>query len=496
VVWIVIDPPGRHRYNAYCKINTLCSTYIGTPVATVAHTLLRRHAPAQGPPREPTVTRLAASLCLACLLPLCAVLGTGCASDEPSDDADLLEGSELPTDDLPVGDMNDDDLKADGGWGHATECKPIPDLPQLVEPRIVVSLHGLTLHLSDPATGYDKVFPIGPGAIDAKADSRTLGESLSYYPLLSNATGDFALRPATNTSCKIWWTDPETKQQLPVFAGLPFLSWSGSYGIHGPIDNYRALNGGTLRRGFVSHGCLRMEAADVLEVYARIRTLPRVPVHVQRDPERTADGERVDVSAPWVGAECSVDGDCAFSGGFCHQNAYSERGFCTSRCTKYCVDKVGVPQSFCVADPDAAGQGMCVPKETAVDQDCRPFDHFVPEQVARFGQPTVTARVCLPGSPGRIGDHCFADSECNDGNSCRGAIDGLPGICTQACTQYCPDEPGVAPTFCANEAALGGPSCLRQCTPSANAPECPAGLTCSSRTRNGGTVVKSVCVPE
>ena len=36
-----------------------------------------------------------------------------------------------------------------------------------------------------------------------------------------------------------------------VFAGMPFMSWSGSYGIHGPIDDYTAPNGGALRRGGV-----------------------------------------------------------------------------------------------------------------------------------------------------------------------------------------------------------------------------------------------------
>ena len=37
---------------------------------------------------------------------------------------------------------------------------------------------------------------------------------------------------------------------IPVvwFAGLPFLSFYGNYAIHGPIDNYRAPNGGNLRR--------------------------------------------------------------------------------------------------------------------------------------------------------------------------------------------------------------------------------------------------------
>lgn len=70
-----------------------------------------------------------------------------------------------------------------------------------------------------------------------------------------------------------------------------------------PIDNYRAPSGGNLRRGYVSHGCIRMEAAGVLEVYARIRGVGSVPVHVQRAPER--EGERVDCWPP-VGQRAST----------------------------------------------------------------------------------------------------------------------------------------------------------------------------------------------
>src|SRR5262249_10395882 len=167
----------------------------------------------------------------------------------------------------------------------------------------------------------------------------------------------------------------ETGEKAPVFAGLPFMSWSGSYGVHGPIDNFQAPNGGNLRRGFVSHGCIRMEAADVLEVYGRIKTAPQVPVWVQREPERTVS-ERVDGEPAWIGSECSSTADCNFPDGFCHTNPYSERGFCTARCSKYCTDKAGYPTTFCVTDPDAAGQGMCVAKVSTVNSECRPYDHF------------------------------------------------------------------------------------------------------------------------
>jgi hypothetical protein len=396
------------------------------------------------------------------------------------------EGSELGGEpDLPLGDV--DELRADSSsWGSALTCKPIPDLPALPHPEITISLQGLTLHLVDRTVGYDKVFPVGPGKIDTDATSLTYGESLSYWPVKGYKTQSFAIKPSTSTPCKFWWTDPDTGKQSPVFAGLPFMSWSGSYAIHGPIDNFTAPNGGNLHRGFVSHGCVRLEAADILEVYARVHSSPSVPVHVQREPERRADGSRVDVSPVWIGAECSTDADCPYASGFCKENPYSDRGFCSAHCTLYCSDRTPTnPPTFCVADPDAPGQGMCVPKVVAQDSDCRTYDHFTPMTAGRNTQPGTKAAVCLPGSPGAIGDHCFLDTDCDAGNHCAGATSGAPGLCTQACTKYCPDPTGVAGTFCVAETALGGPSCMRTCTPASNASECPGGTSCVYRNRNG-----------
>jgi hypothetical protein len=410
---------------------------------------------------------------------------TGCAV---SDDTAGDDGGDPA--DLSVGDLGEDDSKADGNWGAALTCKTAPNLPPLPSPRITVSLDGLTLRLWDPTTGFDKTFPVGVGVIDAEPTSLTSGESLSYYPIARYAKQDFVIKPSTIQPCKIWWTDPETGEKLPVFAGLPFLSWSGSYGIHGPIDNYRAPNGGNLRRGYVSHGCIRMAGADVLEVYARIKGVASVPVHVQREPERTAAGAEVDVTPTWIGAECSVDADCAYSNGFCKPNAWSGRGVCSARCTATCADRAGQPTTFCVADPDAPGQGMCVARESAVNAGCRPYDHLVPE-VRRRNNSTVTARVCVPGSPGWVGDRCLGDGDCDAGTTCEA------GICTMPCTRYCADQPGYADTFCIDEDALGaGGSCVRTCTPASNAAECPADHTCEARGRNGQPgVVKHVCVP-
>lgn len=416
-------------------------------------------------------------------------LGPGLAVPACTDATDVSTPAESPAaaegDDLSLGDVVEPELKADG-WGHALECKPVPDLPPLAAPEIFVSIQGLTLRLVDAESGFEKVFPIGPGAIDTDATSRTFGESLSYYPIAATGQGDFEITPATIQPCKTWWTDAKTGARSPVFAGLPFLSWYGNYAIHGPVDNYTAANGGDLRRGFVSHGCLRMQAADVLEVYARIKGVAHIPVHVQREPERREDGSRVDVSPAWIGAECDEDAECAFDGGFCKTNKYSARGFCTKTCQRGCPDKAGAPTTFCVADPDDAARGICVNKLSSVNADCRPYDHFVPAKRGRFNQPAVTADVCVPGSPGWIGDHCFADAECKNGNTCHDedAADGVPGICSQACTRFCPDMPGFPTTACVTEADGQG-HCERGCSALDNAAACPGDQICQSRPRQG-----------
>jgi hypothetical protein len=415
---------------------------------------------------------------------LLASLGA-CAEDPTDDPIEEIA-------DLGVGELGESDGKADGVWGAALTCKPPPNLPVLARPEIIISLDGLTLHLIDRTTGFDKVFPVGVGAIDTDATSLTAGESLSYYPLAAYGKQDFTIKPSGITPCKIWWTDPANGQKLPVFAGMPFMSWSGSYGIHGPIDNYRALDGGSLRRGYVSHGCIRMAGADILEVYARTKGLASIPVHVQREPERTAAGLEIDLAQKWIGAECSADADCNFSGGLCKVNAFGGRGFCTARCGAYCNDRAGQPSTFCVADPDAPGQGMCVAKETAVNSQCRPYDHFVAKTLSRNTQPSVTAKVCVPGSRGWVGDRCVAATDCGSGTSC------VNGTCTMSCDKYCSDAPGYADTFCVNDATLGsGGHCARTCTPSSNASECAGEMVCQSEARNGQpSVVKNVCLPE
>ena len=129
----------------------------------------------------------------------------------------------------------------------------------------------------------------------------------------------------------------------------------------------------------------------------------------------------------------------------------------------------------------------------AQDQDCRSYDHFVTRTEARFKQ-TLKAAVCVPGSPGWVGDHCLAAADCLNGTTCLGASASRAGLCTESCARFCPDEPGFPSTFCAADPI--GNTCLRSCTPASNASECPADSQCVQRARVGEpATVKYVCDP-
>ncbi len=388
----------------------------------------------------------------------------------------------------------DGDALLDGSFGDATTCKEIPDLEPLVAPEIVVSIDGLTVHLFDNVTGYDRVFPVGVGSINGNAGETTYNESLSMFPPLYTDTADFTVTPADMTACKIWWTDSDTGQTVPVFAGLPFVRWWGNYGFHGPVTDYNEPDGGNLKRGYVSHGCFRMEAADILELYARLLGVAETPVHIQREPERGPSGRKVDVADRWIGSECVADADCSFEGGFCHDNELGGRGFCASRCERYCDDRFGYPTTLCVDDPAAAGEGMCVLREEGQNEGCRTQDHMQPREEERHGDPSTSAAACLPGSPGWIGDRCQGDDDCQLGTTCSADGDGDIGFCTQSCEAFCPDQPGFPWTFCLADAA-GDNTCVRECTPSSNGAECPAGFACEARAGAApGSPAKYACV--
>ncbi len=439
--------------------------------------------------------RLTLLLLAACANDLPHVLDEGASAPPPP--------AELAGAELPVGAV--EGHKADGTWGAATTCKALPEVAPLADPLVVISLDGLTLHLTDRAGDYDRVFPIGPGAVESGVSLTPTSESRPegvFWARLDQPAAYDSADPnramwAWNEACRIWWTD-ETGKRLPVFAGLPFIRLEGppiaAYALHGPIDQYTAPNGGELRRGLVSHGCVRMQAADILEVYGRLRG-KRVPVRIQKAIEQLDDGTAIDVSKRWVQSECALDSDCGFAGAFCKRNPYSGRGFCTRSCTGSCPDLTGFPTTRCVADPEDASKGICVLSPSPLNAGCRRFDGFVEVPNARRFGSTKTAPMCLPGSEGWIGDPCFSQADCGSGRLCRGATAEVAGLCTQGCTSACPDQAGgFASTFCvADPAATSKGTCLARCSSN---DDCGPNATCEAEPRFKKTSpIRTVCLP-
>lgn len=337
----------------------------------------------------PTVAR---SLLLAATVSLGMGAG-GCAVQAAHDDEEVSEAN--GTGDLSVGSVEG----AAETWGDATKCKPIPAVEPLKSPEIVISLDGLTLHLRDRAGSYDRVFPIGPGAIE---NGKSLTPTGTFYTG-SNTTEVRDDQWGYYYSCRIWHVD-EGGKKSPVFAGLPFIRLAGpptaGYGIHGPIDRFTQPNGGSLRRAYVSHGCVRMSADDIVEVYGRIKGRPRTPVRIQQEVERLSTGVAVDLEKKWIGSECRANTDCNFPGGSCRIPSGASLGTCTLPCTRGCPDRVAEATTFCVSAPAAAtsSTGMCVPQASSTWNDgC---DRYAGRLVKKAGasRPDKSARadVCAP----------------------------------------------------------------------------------------------------
>lgn len=199
---------------------------------------------------------------------------SGCAAG--MGDSSTYEEGEI-FDELNPGFVEDDSIaKAD-----ANRYEVPTDLPELVDPRIVISLEGLTVELIDDATGFHKVYPAGVGTRGRSGRSIT-------------PTGDFATGSNPDDS---WWY--YKRRYVPeYFDGLPFLritarnsSGANTYGLHGPITR-------ELQRSFVSHGCIRMRARDIVELFYLVLDHPGTPVKIQTDKRYRADGTLVDVTPP------------------------------------------------------------------------------------------------------------------------------------------------------------------------------------------------------
>lgn len=97
----------------------------------------------------------------------------------------------------------------------------------------------------------------------------------------------------------------------------------------------------------------------------------------------------------FVGTPCTTDAQCAFSGGRCHA-----AGFCTMSCQGYCPDAAGAAPTFCIADTENDGAGICVSKPAAQNNQCAALPGTEKVQLPRFigtsSAPASAATVCAP----------------------------------------------------------------------------------------------------
>jgi hypothetical protein len=166
---------------------------------------------------------------------------------------------------------------------------------ELVNPEVRISLDGLTIHLIDAETNFSRVYPTGVGQLGENSGK-------SYTP-----TGFFATSSDSRGS---WWNI--SQRFAPAhFGGFPFLritalnsNASNTYGLHGPIsysctdgtdDGQCALRDRSwfLRQGYVSHGCMRMRAQDIVELFFLLKGHASTPVTIQEDVEIDPAGELI-----------------------------------------------------------------------------------------------------------------------------------------------------------------------------------------------------------
>jgi hypothetical protein len=141
---------------------------------------------------------------------------------------------------------------------------------------------------------------------------------------------------------------------------------------------------------------------------------------------------------------------------------------------------------------------MCVTQNVAQNPDCRQFGQMKASLRARYGQTSTSAKVCMPGSRGWIGDPCLGDHECENGTSCAGINGRGWGYCSETCTASCPDQPGASTTSCASNpipASSLAMGCLRSCTLASNSSECEGGTVCSPRVIGPSKDGHMVCRP-
>ncbi|MBC7387250.1 MAG: L,D-transpeptidase [Cryobacterium sp.] len=146
-----------------------------------------------------------------------------------------------------------------------------------------------------------------------------LGFLTYVYPIAGSTKGAFNLPSEGQIRFGAGGTFMESRPWSDFwddeFGGLPFMEVVSGVGFHGPITNKSGLDAWYLRRGYVSHGCFRMDASDVMELRALLPTLKGmkgkgVPLSIQSWPDVTdvnGDGKLEAIDVGYYEIPTSVD---------------------------------------------------------------------------------------------------------------------------------------------------------------------------------------------
>lgn len=430
-------------------------------------------------------------------LAFAALAFAGCdTTDGAIDDANesggvATEGGGNPFDQINPAEVGPDLSKSDGN-----AYVPPTLLPPLEDPRIQVSLAGFTVELIDDATGFHKVYPTGVGALGSSGRSFT-------------PVGEFTTHPDAGNS----WFWYARRYRPAYFDGLPFMRITAqnsrgyqTYGFHGPITD-------PLRRGYVSHGCMRMQADDIVELFTIMRQHPGAPVSIRAEKAFTPEGELIDVTpadqdpvAAWRETVCGERESGL--GEVLPEGAHSDQILCDGS-AEYTVevergDRVQVLIEGSAPITAQLTAGEAVEEGESSIEDGR-HTLILSMRVADAG----TASITIEGAPstfdltvttaalgepvpadGWVGDGCQAAIECGDLD----CLSDLPGgLCTEACERFCPDRDGAAGTFCVDLGFDDGGRCVATCDDDA---QCRDGYACTGMPRyNESATTRGVCVP-
>jgi hypothetical protein len=122
------------------------------------------------------------------------------------------------------------------------------------------------------ASNSQQLFKVHLGSkfTDSKLRVGHVGFITWVYPIAASVAGPFD-QPAEGVRTLMsygtiesrWWSDKWDDE----FGGLPFILIEPSgVAFHGPITNFAPLDVWYLKRGYVSHGCHRMDTSDVIEL--------------------------------------------------------------------------------------------------------------------------------------------------------------------------------------------------------------------------------------